>query len=90
MLPMWIFRRGGEYLTLHCRESARGITLIVSGDGDLRSYSFHDFAALLSFEAHMEEFLVENGWSPTQIPEPLATPGHPTEPAASDQPGTAH
>jgi hypothetical protein len=46
MLPTWIFKRGGEQLMLHCRETGRGVTLVVSGDDDLRSYSFHDFAAL--------------------------------------------
>ena len=50
MLPTWIFKRGGEQLMLHCRETGRGVTLVVSGDDDLRSYSFHDFAALVKFE----------------------------------------
>jgi hypothetical protein len=52
---------------LHCRENIRGVTLIVSGDGDLRSYCFHDFAALLKFETEMSEFLRQMGWSPVQL-----------------------
>jgi hypothetical protein len=59
---MWIYRRGAEHLLLHCRETRRGVTLVVSGDGDLRSYSFHDYAALVKFESEMEEFLLETGW----------------------------
>jgi hypothetical protein len=62
---------------LHYREHARGVTLIVSGDGDLRSYTFHDFTALLNFQHEMEEFLVETGWSLSQ-----ATIG----PRSGDQP----
>jgi hypothetical protein len=51
---------------LHYREHARGVTLIVSGDGDLRSYTFRDFTALMNFQHEMEEFLVETGWSLSQ------------------------
>ena len=77
MLPTWIFQRGGEHLILNCRENARGVTLIVSGDGDLRSYSFHDFAALVKFESQMAEFLLHSGWSPAQLTiEPRAIPNH--------------
>jgi len=65
MLPTWMFERDGAHLTLHCRETRRGVTLIVGGDGDLRSYSFHDFAALMQFEQEMEEFLIETGWTQT-------------------------
>jgi len=67
MLPTWIFQRGSEHLMLNCQENARGVTLIVSGDGDLRSYSFHDFAALVKFEGQMAEFLLAAGWSPAQL-----------------------
>jgi hypothetical protein len=83
MLPTWIFQRGGEHLILNCRENARGVTLIVSGDGDLRSYSFHDFAALVKFEGQMAEFLLHSGWSPAQLTiEAQAIPNHrPTPPA---------
>jgi hypothetical protein len=91
MLPVWIFQRGGERLMLHCRESARGVTLVVSGDGDLRSYSFHDFPALVKFESEMEEFLLETGWVRAQLTiEPRLTPEHQTEPEAVPPPGTAH
>jgi len=77
MLPTWIFQRGGEHLILNCRENARGVTLIVSGDGDLRSYSFHDFAALVKFEGQMAEFLLQTGWAPAQLTiEPRAIPNH--------------
>ena len=57
------YQRGGQCLMLHYREHARGLTLIVSGDGDLRSYTFHDLSALLKFQHEMEDFLVETGWS---------------------------
>ena len=67
MLPTWSFQRGVEQLKLHCRESRRGVTLVVSGDGDLRSYSFRDYAALVKFESEMEEFLLETGWTPTEL-----------------------
>lgn len=70
MAPMRIFQRDGQCLMLHCRENARGVSLIVSGDGDLRSYSFRDFAALTKFEAEMAEFLLQLGWSPAQKTEP--------------------
>ena len=51
--------------------------MIVSGDGDLRSYAFHDFAALVKFEGHMAEFLLQTGWSPAQMTiEPRAIPNH--------------
>ena len=77
MLPTWIFQRGGEHLILNCRENARGVTLIVSGDGDLRSYSFHDFVALVKFESQMAEFLLLAGWSPAQLTiEPQTIPNH--------------
>jgi len=77
MLPTWIFQRGGEHIILNCRENARGVTLIVSGDGDLRSYSFHDFAALVKFQGQMAEFLLPAGWSPAQLAiEPQAIQTH--------------
>ena len=79
VLPIWIFQRGIEHLLLHCRENARGVTMVVSGDGDLRSYSFRDFAALEKFEGEMEEFLLETGWCPAQITIEL-TPDHVTPP----------
>ena len=66
-LPTWIFQRGGERLMLHCRETGRGVTLVVSGNDDLRSYSFHDFAALVKFESEMAEFLIGTGWSPARL-----------------------
>ena len=52
---------------LHCRETGRGVTLVVSGDDDLRSYSFHDFAALVKFESEMSEFLIGTGWAPARL-----------------------
>jgi hypothetical protein len=67
MLPTWIFKRGGEQLMLHCRETGRGVTLVVSGDDDLRSYSFHDFAALVKFESEMADFLIGTGWTPARL-----------------------
>jgi len=67
MLPTWIFQRGGEQLMLHCRETGRGVTLVVSGDDDLRSYSFRDFAALVKFESEMADFLVGTGWVPARL-----------------------
>jgi hypothetical protein len=91
MLPMWIFQRGGEHVLLHCRENARGVTLVVSGDGDLRSYSFHDFAALEKFEGEMAEFLLAAGWSPAHLTiEPQPTPDHIMPPEAHRRPGAAH
>jgi hypothetical protein len=75
MLPTWIFQRGPDHILLHCRENPRGVTLVVSGDGDLRSYSFRDFDALAKFEREMEEFLLETGWLPAHLTiEPLQTP----------------
>ena len=52
---------------LHCRETGRGVTLVVSGDDDLRSYSFHDFAALVKFESEMADFLIGAGWTPARL-----------------------
>jgi hypothetical protein len=90
MLPTWIFQRDGERLMLHCREHPRGITLVVSGDGDLRSYSFHDVAALVKFESEMEEFLLETGWSPAQLTtEPRLTPDESTKSQAGRGPRAA-
>ena len=75
---------------LHCRENPRGVTLVVSGDGDLRSYSFHDFAALVKFETEMEEFLLETGWVQAHLTiEPGPTPERPTQPEAGRGPGPA-
>lgn len=82
---MWTFRRDGKQLMLHCRESARGVTLIVSGDGDLRSYCFQDFGALLKFETEMSGFLLQKGWSPTpDTGEPRLACGR-TDPASKLQ-----
>src|SRR3954471_2509233 len=67
MLPTWVFQRGGEQVMLHCRETGRGVTLVVSGDDDLRSYTFHDFAALAKFETEMADFLIGTGWMPAQL-----------------------
>lgn len=87
MLPTWIFQRAGEHLILNCREGVRGVTLIVSGDGDLRSYSFHDFAALVTFESQMAEFLLETGWSAAHLTiEPRVTPEHVPACPASESP----
>lgn len=52
---------------LHCRETGRGVTLVVSGDDDLRSYTFHDFAALAKFESEMADFLIGTGWTPARL-----------------------
>jgi hypothetical protein len=94
MLPTWIFQRGGDHLLLHCRENARGVTLLVSGDGELRSYSFHDFAALEKFEGEMAEFLVEAGWSPAHLTiepqQPQQMPDQIMPPEAGRRPGAAH
>jgi hypothetical protein len=70
MLPTWTLERGAERITLFCRETRRGVVLVVSGDGDLRSYSFHDFAALAQFEHEMEEFLLHTGWSRSGLTRP--------------------
>ena len=67
MLPAWVFQRGGEQVMLHCRETGRGVTLVVSGDDDLRSYTFRDFAALAKFESEMADFLIETGWTPARL-----------------------
>jgi hypothetical protein len=67
MLPTWTLERGMERITLFCRETRRGVVLVVSGDGDLRSYSFQDFAALAQFEHEMEEFLLHTGWSRSSL-----------------------
>jgi hypothetical protein len=67
VLPTRIYQRDGERLLFFCREGRRGVTLVVSGDGDLRSYSFHDYAALVKFEGEMEEFLLATGWTPAQL-----------------------
>jgi hypothetical protein len=81
--PTWIFQRGEEQLLLRCRENARGVTLVVTGDGDLRSYSFRDFAALVKFEEEMAEFLLATGWSPAQLTiEPQLPTGHVPQPEA--------
>jgi hypothetical protein len=53
------------------------MTLVASGDGELRSYSFHDATALMKFEHEMEEFLVHAGWVPVRLilePHPAITP----------------
>jgi hypothetical protein len=68
---------------LHYREHARGVTLIVSGDGDLRSYTFQDFSALTRFQHEMEEFLRETGWSLSQPPAWPNLTGHQAPPPPS-------
>jgi hypothetical protein len=67
MLPTWVFQRDGAQVMLHCRETGRGVTLVVSGDDDLRSYTFHDFAALAKFESEMADFLIATGWTPARL-----------------------
>jgi hypothetical protein len=92
--PTWIFQRGGEHLLLHYRETARGVTLLVSGDGELRSYTFHDFAALEKFESEMAEFLMQAGWTPAHLtiepqqPQPASDHILPSD--AGRRPGAAH
>jgi hypothetical protein len=94
MLPTWIFQRGGEQLMLHCRETGRGVTLVVSGDDDLRSYSFRDFAALVKFENEMADFLIGAGWTPARLTVessmspsiPRSLPGPPVSPAPPQPP----
>ena len=80
---------------LHCRETARGVTLVVSGDDDLRSYSFHDFAALVKFESEMADFLIGAGWTPARLTVesgmspsiPRAVTGPPASPRRPVRPG---
>ena len=74
---------------LHCRETGRGVTLVVSGDDDLRSYSFHDFAALVKFESEMADFLIGTGWAPARLTvESGLAPGTPRSvPAPPNKPG---
>jgi hypothetical protein len=69
MWPLRTYRRGAERLSLHVREGNRGVTLVVSGDDDLRSYSFRDVRAMMKFEAEMEEFLLYAGWRPIKLTE---------------------
>jgi hypothetical protein len=89
MLPTWVFQKGCNQLMLHCRETPRGVTLVVSGDDDLRSYSFHDFAALAKFESEMADFLIGTGWTPARLTvSPSPAPSLPARPnPGTDRPG---
>ena len=87
MLPTWVFQRGTEHLLLHCRETPRGASLVVSGDTELRSYSFRDFDALVKFEEEMEQSLLQAGWEPAEMtielkasPDPVSQPQSPRVP----------
>jgi hypothetical protein len=74
---------------LHCRETGRGVTLVVSGDDDLRSYTFHDFSALAKFESEMADFLIGTGWTPARLTvSPGTAPNLPAVPnSRTDRPG---
>ena len=77
---MRTFERGAERLTLHVRESGRGVTLVATGDGEPRSYSFRDAAAMMKFEAEMEEFLLYAGWALVRLSTtPAASAARPVE-----------
>src|SRR4030095_13278916 len=59
---IWTFARGDERLSIEPNTDA--CTLVVTAaDAPPRNYSFADPAALAKFQADMEAFLLQTGWT---------------------------
>lgn len=61
--PVWTFARREERLSLRRQETEEGFLLVVTENGTPRSYFFSDVARLTTFQADMEAFLVQSGWT---------------------------
>ena len=59
----WTFGRGEERLEVEREPCEDGVLLLVSGNGDPRSYFFSDLTTLVPFQSDMEQFLLKTGWS---------------------------
>jgi hypothetical protein len=58
-----MFQRGDERLVLQRYDEQEGLALVITNAEGSRSVSFKEFAALVTFQANMEQFLVRTGWS---------------------------
>jgi hypothetical protein len=59
---LWTFQRGNERISIESDTDA-GLLVVVTGDAAPRRYSFGESSALASFQADMEAFLLNTGWT---------------------------
>jgi hypothetical protein len=58
-----MFQRGDERLMLQRYDEQEGPALVITNAEGSRSVPFKELAALVTFQANMEQFLVRTGWS---------------------------
>jgi hypothetical protein len=61
--PVWTFARSSQTLTLRRQNAEGGVLLVVTENGNPRSYFFDELAKLTRFQVDMEAFLVGSGWT---------------------------
>jgi hypothetical protein len=57
------FQRGDQRLILQRYDEQEGLALVITNAESVRQVPFSDCAALVTFQANMEQFLVRTGWS---------------------------
>jgi hypothetical protein len=60
---VWTFARGKDTLDIRRQSLDDGGVLAIAGDGEPRSYFFHDLHRLETFQKDMETLLLKTGWS---------------------------
>ena len=60
---VWTFRRNDEQLSIRRCESDEVATLVVTADGQPRSFRFAHLEELERFQHDMETFLLRTGWT---------------------------
>jgi hypothetical protein len=58
-----MFQRGDERLMLQRHDEHEILALVITNAEGSRRVPFGDYAALVTFQMNMEEFLVRTGWS---------------------------
>ena len=59
---LWTFQRGNERISIES-DADKLFFEVVTGTGAPRSYSFNESSELTSFQADMEAFLLQTGWT---------------------------
>jgi hypothetical protein len=72
---VWTFRRNDEHLIIRRCHRAGAATLVVTANGQPRSFPFAQLEELERFQPDMETFLVRTGWTLARFSPERRTPG---------------
>ena len=72
---VWTFRRSDEQLTIRRCESDGAATLVVTAEGQPRSFRFAQLEELERLQHDMETFLLRTGWTLAAFSPERRTPG---------------